>query len=528
MKQGIICLAMMGLACFVRAADDALGFWVLNGAAGTSAEGVLANRVTDSPLTLCAAVTNSSSGTAQTPVFTNDVPGRYLFDSMGYTNLLATNTACIHLSRGDTLASGCLLIPKIGEELAGRDFTIELFYSAEYNEGYDLLMGLSTTGGSNIWSTAIFSTSHFGGGLASSKDAQHWIASNQTVKPMFSNGWHHCALTYKKDTKKLTAYLDYKRVVTETLDIDPAMDGNSVFLTAAGLGYHAMKQMRVSALRVFARTLTANEFMAILNTETPGTTIGYWRLEGTTGQSLPAWMPMDDMDRSDNVLRLISPSYLSVTNAVWCPYVQKKMEATPVRNHTSMLSDRPASGTGGALGINCAPCMIPSTFTVESFVQVTSTNNGAINKECLIFGEPGVAQGSVGWALKAIPQLNRTSTLQLNFRKVKVSDQSVSEYNYHVYNVTNGVWHHVAVTYAGETKVLKLWVDYAERFSVPIGDDFVLHRAVPDLEFRLVQGLNNTQSFPGMVDEFRYSRVVLAPEQFLSAKQPRGTFVRMN
>jgi len=109
-----------------------------------------------------------------------------------------------------------------------------------------------------------------------------------------------------------------------------------------------------------------------------------------------------------------------------------------------------------------------------------------------------------------------------------VSDQSVSEYNYHVYNVTNGVWHHVAVTYAGETKVLKLWVDYAERFSVPIGDDFVLHRAVPDLEFRLVQGLNNTQSFPGMVDEFRYSRVVLAPEQFLSAKQPRGTFVRMN
>lgn len=527
MKQGIVCLAVIGMACFLRAADDALGFWVLNGTAGTSAEGILSNRVTNSPLTLYGTVTNTSSGTAPTPVFTNDVPGLFLFDSMGYTNLLATNTASVSLSRGDTRASGCLLIPNIGKELAGRDFTVEMFCSSEYNEGYDLLMGLSTTGGSNQWSAAVFSSTFLGGGLASSKDASQWIVS-VTVKPMFSNVWHHCALTYKKDTRKLTAYFDYKSLAAQTLDVDPAMDDNSFFVTAAGLGYHAMKRMRVSALRVFARTLAPGEFMAVLDTEAPGTTIGHWRLEGSTGQPAPAWMPMDDMDRADNALRFISPSYLSVTNAVWAPYVRKSAEARPVKNRTAVLSDRPSGGTGGSLGVNCAPCMVPATFTAESFLCVVSTNNGAVGKECLVFGEPGVAQNYVGWALKAIPQLNGTSTLQLNFRKIKLSDQSVTEYNYYVYNMTNGVWHHVAVTYSEETKALKLWVDCAERVSVAIGTDYVLQRAGTNLEFRLVQGLNNTQSFPGLIDEFRYSRVVLAPEQFLLPRQPSGAVVKVN
>jgi hypothetical protein len=78
--------------------------------------------------------------------------------------------------------------------------------------------------------------------------------------------------------------------------------------------------------------------------------------------------------------------------------------------------------------------------------------------------------------------------------------------------VANGLWHHVAMTYNGTTRVMDLFVDY-----VDVGGGTVANALVYDDSAMRFGGSGGGRAFDGNIDEVRLSDSVLAPNEFLRA-----------
>lgn len=159
------------------------------------------------------------------------------------------------------------------------------------------------------------------------------------------------------------------------------------------------------------------------------------------------------------------------------------------------------SPVGGEVVVSGAEALArPESFTLEAFVRVARLTS----RHALIASKRRNGQTGASWSLSLTP----AGSLGVRFDTQPGTQSGGPGFNQIIGSpavVSDGAWHHVALTYDGGTRAVGLFVDY-----VPSGRGTTLNQLVYD-ESDLVLG----RGLEGWLDEMRLSAGALHPEQFL-------------
>lgn len=228
-------------------------------------------------------------------------------------------------------------------------------------------------------------------------------------------------------------------------------------------------------------------------------TVGWWRMEGSVGEE------------AATVPNAASPDVLP---AVWNN-----------RGTASRFSETFAPPVAGAPG-NCSSAAItatdnthasrfevtddsghslrPSSFTLEAFFKwdVSKPLNSSGTAGIVGYVRDDVI--SCGYGLGLFGQSVRA---RFNDGEEKTLDA--------VIDLTDGKWHHLALTFDGDSKEAKLWVDYR------LSGSLTLAAAISYVDGKpFCIGCFGGRGMLGWVDEVRLSDMVLEPDDFLDARLP--------
>jgi hypothetical protein len=161
-------------------------------------------------------------------------------------------------------------------------------------------------------------------------------------------------------------------------------------------------------------------------------------------------------------------------------------------------SGSPVGGEVVVSGAEALAC--PESFTLEAFVRVARLTP----RHALIASKRRNGQTGASWSLSLTP----AGALGVRFDTQPGAQTGGPGFNQIIGSpavVSDGAWHHVALTYDAGTRAVGLFVDY-----VPSGRGTTLNQLVYD-ESDLVFG----RGLDGWLDEVRLSAAALHPEQFL-------------
>lgn len=160
----------------------------------------------------------------------------------------------------------------------------------------------------------------------------------------------------------------------------------------------------------------------------------------------------------------------------------------------------------------------PHSFTMEGFIRIDQMSNWPT-----VFGKARTDSNGVSWTM----DLNGDTSPPIdpanqNNPRVRVDSQPLGfgngtsgfnqGFNNSSIQLEDGGWHHVAITYDGDSHTLSYYVDYALGKSGTTTNGMVYDDS--SLFFGNAAG---GRAFDGWIDEYRLSDTVLAPDQFLVA-----------
>ena len=236
---------------------ETIGLWKFeDGATGTPAT-VLTNSVAADSYPAIV----KQGATSEFPVFSDDVPGFYLYDSQSCTNLLTDNLKSIQVPKTENNGRIWASIAGLPQLLSTLEsFTIEFYARAETE---------------NLWRTAFsidsldydFKLSIPGAGKSYAtlqNDAYNVIARevqyNLNTAFMKPKLWRHYAVVYRRNQEKLELFINQQLQGNVTLQYAPTPETKEMKLWAS-VNSHENFIGKMACLRISDRALGTNEFL---------------------------------------------------------------------------------------------------------------------------------------------------------------------------------------------------------------------------------------------------------------------------
>ena len=588
-----VSLACAAACAFAHDADTIAFYPFTDGAVGMAASGITIHN--DANDRHHGTVTMSTDTGV---VFHADAPGKYVLASSFAANptpeILYTNPRSVHFC--DT---GVISFDGLSTAISSNDdYTIEFFYkilevdrrgtAVQWGTVLKYDVGTWSTGNASLnppVAEGLYPTS-----LMRSTDtywqlyyAGYSVGGTRTDALPYSgqdggwNGeWHHLAIVYSKETRKLTVWSDYgarnrkaslSNVTNSVLDSSVSLD--------IGRGFRGL----VSCLRISKRALTSDKFLHASNLDVyPETTVFHYKLDGIADEAAttitnyacgghPYAGQFQDWDTTKQIKLYTGNAAVHVatsTNSLgehvtvgaeWSALtgfnkslVDDGTGAKPYANGGSghfhslerMHQSNSLDGSGILLqGADYQP-VTNGSFTIEVTMNLDLATWLAKMKNLfrryLIFGIYGGSTYHYNLQLAAIMDGDDCFRLTGYAYFPPTSNQTICNYNGNGTSSSPRVdkkflkdnkWHHFALVYDDDACSFRLYVDYDLKDERSFSSRYRL--AFPSTrDFWVGSGEKlNLSSFEGWIDEVRMTRKALSPEQFIRFMSPRGTTIIM-
>lgn len=385
--------------------------------------------------------------------------------------------------------------------------------------------------------------------------------------------WHHMALVYSKATRKLTAYPDYnaRNRSTSLSNVTNTVLDASVPLEIGQGKFRGL----VSCLRVSKRALTPDEFLHASHLDAyPETTVFHYKLDGVNGEAATTitnyayggypyagqfhdWDPAKQMKLyTANAEVHVATSTNSLgedvtVGAEWSSL--KAFNKTLVDDGTGaelyenggsghfhslqrMHEIAKLDGSGIYLDGSKYQRVASGSFTMEVTMKLDYTTwRSKLNSTFLRYPIALLYSNSsyfFEWQLCAIMDGDNCFRVDANaYFPTGHALKTIAHYNGTAYNrpepnlLKDDKWHHIALVYDDTTYTFRLYIDYKLKdentFDEPFRPTFSTYSHIWIGSGDKV----NLSSFEGWIDEVRYTRKALSPEQFVKFCPFRGTII---
>ena len=454
-------LAMLGvLLCLPAFSDSTEALWLFEeGAPGTEVA-TITNKVDPSKYSGTAFAVNADNAQNQgrVPVYSDDVPGKYIYSDSSRSQLLTSNARSVYFFSDDpdyatdTIDSGGgIQIPGLATRISELgSFTIEVFINEE-----SVLKRWSNVyfvNSAQPWRLSFASNAEQ---ICLQHDSSNMDPKRYSQHPIpVRNQWCHYAVVYDDETKKMSAYAN--GVLKGTIEIT-----NSVITASKNvmIGCQTNKKMamrgRVACMRLSRGALGVNEFMVASN-EPPGDSLSdtlafYPFKERTAGMQVDAVMNALDAGRYKGT------AYAMGTGGTKPEYVADAPGAYIYSSaaHDKLLASNPQGirfngtdnhGVGSRIHLSSLLGTLYNCdeFTVEFFFKL---ENGSTWRTPL-------SLPFRGFPFKVSVPADRENRLEYQEEKNRKS------YIYYTRteSFVDDTWHHIAVTWTNN--VMWMFVDY--------------------------------------------------------------------
>lgn len=480
--------------------------------------------------------------------YTTDRPGKYVFDGAGYLKTpFLTNPRSLYIWGSNPDLSGTVTAgAKVSfaglasEILSNAEYTVEFFYKIPSTaKRYNWFSQSFTwsSGSAEAQSHGIRLPTHTNGQDSMNKVSVYvGTTGRQVVYParISDDRWHHVAVVRKGG--KVRLFCDYAQATGDDF-------AEPVEVTATALPFVLADNYRyfgyVSCLRVVKKALAPGEMLFASDDEhcLSDPTVAYWTFDGTPGASIPvasstvtnaaAFAGQYFAKGLDNGARpRTAASQPIVTNTTAFRRNSVFVGGEKLRSNASAATIGWVANSQSVLTLyptNHVPVRSGS-FTFETFYRFDAdgwTAHKTGSTYCTIAGKPSNDTNKRAYDWWGGIWNYSGGALQLNVATNAAAD--VTGGTVYTTAAVDGRWHHFAVVYDEANLTAKLYFDYAEKISLNLKAP--MPRAVDPSMDRLTIGHGGDGSstpFLGTFDEMRYSRVALAPEQFLRAKSDLG------
>ena len=537
------------------------------GVPGESAVGETVFNVLD-PLCEKGTVTlGTKTGAAVT--FDADAPAKYIFDGDAYkATVVYTNPASLKFTSEEDGGSGSVSFAGLGA-LTSRyhenGHTVEYFLKmdddafAGYGASLVAVCGYvekegSAAGGLNLYMP--FAKTYSSGRefrYALTSYSGHTTTSSVLGYNLWNTGWHHVALVERKTVTPATGELPETTNTALSVYVDYAQRGSlSIYGTTLLTGSQAISLCnschhgKYSCLRVTDHALEPNEFLHASNCETYWPKTAYrWTFDGTAGETVGV-----ESNAAPSFAELNPGLYISRDAFSGDSKSSAGVRARPTRPRLALVDEgdgEAASRTNAACaklfsdpgsdsGFRYGPTIETTLdknarlqegdFTVEGFFRfaqrdwvetAASYPKGRPRLSiwsCLYYSSPAIDY----WDLSLHSLTSSQHLFRLTARTVTdaesqtVGSVSVSSPTGDYLNDEKP--HHLAVTYEEKTCRLVLYYDYRPILTNQLRSAIAWDSHSPALSIGNGPTLSNNM-FHGFVDEVRYTRECLTPDEFV-------------
>ena len=458
-------------------------------------------------------------GAGQAPQYDADIPGKYIYAGLGSSSPLVTDplSFCFFGDSSDPKKGSCLSVPGLSNRLFMEDeWTIECFWKVSdgnvtWRDFFCATIGQSFKAGIMLENKRIGIQETY-----SYKDPK-------TVVVTKDDKWHHFAVTYRASStgSELEGWVDYRSVGTLPLARTTLAESQPVVfgakLTANGETFPG----KLCCIRVSDSALSADQFeVAAYTLAKPAAegTVFHWRFEGVDGESLETVSaePIDfafaqgfgtsaygaPLPRRARAVRLSGREIWSGDESHRACLIGDNASCAEFFGRDNMTHTDEWAGSCLSASSLTAQAH-PKTFSYEFFVK-TRNDSGVYPQllaGCGIFDNEydwrltlGSVAGGLGFACK---------TKTGGTFSASVDDAGLSD----------GKWHHVALTYDDTTAAYKIYIDYEIRSSGVITDGLQWTKGFYYRNGRYC----GCRGFNGYLDEIRVSSRALGCEEFLHA-----------
>ena len=270
----------------------------------------------------------------------------------------------------------------------------------------------------------------------------------------------------------------------------------------------------LAALNVSARTVAWYHFdetepgtqtsqsTVIRNAADPGVLDGSCHAVDTTGALVETASALPVSSNAFAEIEVVDPVSGTVATANRCLHFTTERAASGQKSSVD-------SGVGSVVTIpNTGDKLHLSSFTVEFFVKSDIQASWSAG-----YQSPLSLPNFLGYRFSWGVIFHGGNMI---FQAHSTADTTIGQIFAENVNVHDGRWHHVAVTYDGSTRAVKLYFDYTYRNGGTLSADIVYNNDYP-----LLVGANlgtNYRKWVGPIDEVRLSDEILPVEGFLRGK----------
>ena len=490
--------------------------------------------------------------------FSSERPGKYVYSSSRRDQLLCEDPQSIFFpsaNGGWQTAQSGIFFPQLGGRLAMlldemNEMTVEFFFkhspaNQEWNGSYMVTFSPEASHG-NQW-YAIYNKTDITS-KQKNKDALMTSSPNEDESMNNDGVWHHAAFVFSKNSrtrKTVTVYLDYAKTPKQAeggLEFTANQYYNAWNDSDLGIGWPLKDDGfrntgdafskgtlgHVACVRILPAALKPEAFMVATDSNEIPTSDERlrWRFEDGA-VDVPVTLAVDSSGAGKwsvgNVLTYgaggTAPTYTSVVPG------RNLTNDTGLAKNTRAISLF-AANDGGRTILETKewygmPLLHPSDWTMEAFVQPDVASSDA-----LIFGRgrlnPTTGAEWYDWAFVLQPNG------KLGLKGYRVDAGAADGKTAYAYQdigteMAVGSWHHVAVSYASDTRTLSVTVDGEPKFSTVLDSE-----QFDNLLGRYMVGQGCGQgAYIGRIDEIRLSGHVLTTEELLRKYQKgMALFVR--
>ena len=464
------------------------------------------------------------------PVYSDDVPGDRILSGSTNRIVIAKNIKSAKFSGSDTryFDAGSLTMTDFRSRVAQAGaFTLEYF--VKYDAAYTWRDAFATYLASSISLKMCNNggVGNFGYQYFSPTSADYFA----NVSPSLTEGWHHVALEWDAQTKKMVVYVDYAKCAYETSDVlCENTPSDAWFGCARDRGPDEALNGKIACIRLTPRRLDPVDMMVVANGgDYDDKTLFHWSFEDTGAADGATVVEASAGPVNASGYRGM-PKNSNSKNATYAAEIHKPTAAY-VRQGKELLSTNRFSAyfygysktygntwAGSQLYMNSTSDMNvrPESFTVEMFIRRDLDAN------------EGLAFGTNGELLMSFGGQNINTSLENTDISFVTVDNSVGAKSLYLYyydksgtrsglsiprNLEDGVWHHLAVTYDETTRVLGVYLDYKSIASTTVEGSL---RRTMDQNWSWTFGRGaNSSGFVGWMDDIRVSTIARQPEEFL-------------
>lgn len=526
MRTAIILSAFVW--CGGAAFSGTAGLWTFDGQTGSAVPSLLPNRIAGSGFRLEAFTSSSSATPAAVPDarYTDDVPAAFLFpDGALASNYFAFAKSVRLDTSSDRRTANALRMPLGG--LDG-DFTVEWFVHSETNIGAwvnGFLAGVTHADPARnpVWQLDAY-VNGAGNVRTNGTEISRWL-NNQPSGRTFgtSDAWHHCALVCVREGGVCRFYQDYRLVNTSPgVEIGP----DAVFQLSGTLGVATRSYFAqsVACVRLSDKALARRDFLVARNDPADRTLLRY-RFHGMIGAvagtaGTPRWfrneanpLPAYDAYAAANA------STAEFSGDLMLPSLEE--DGAKRSNATSLSSATNGVAACFRLRAGCTPELPHGSFTAEAFFKAENVAMYVLP----LFGQGAGAGLDTGWCAF----LNQGRLAVRHYLQGVGSQQAAMT----PFAAETGRWYHAAVTYDAPARTFRSYLSdgrtrwASEPWTLPEDRAELWHEGDPEFALSSQSSFNSgmTGGLSGLFDEFRFSRGVLAPEEFLRPCGLPGTVV---